>query len=139
MPDSSPACYVLPVHNAADRIGTAVALLRERFAASEVQIILVETASTDDSFSICSALADESSDDHVGMHATQSEKGMRCAYRAAIPHIDSSLTVLCADDLRLAFTDTDAYLALRLRRASPSDRKHHSSHMVVLPKRRVMT
>lgn len=95
---------ILPAHNSAQVIERTVVRLQERLAGTASEIIVVENASTDETWAIAQRLVDAGP---VPVRVLRSEKGMGNALRTGIEASTGARVLLSADDLPFGFDDLD--------------------------------
>lgn len=132
--------YVVAVHNSTDVLESTVATLTGHlslFPGSE--IVLVENGSSDSSPELCRTLA-ERAGSAVKVIATESPKGLGCAFRRGLEVATGDVVVLAASDLPFGTGDLDAALALVPRPDLVLGSKGHPDSKVrVTAKRRVLS
>ena len=107
MTDAPELSVVVPAHNSGELIERTVAELTERLAGRRAEIIVVENGSTDDTFALCSRLAEDRRGSDAELVILQSEKGMGNALRAGVLASRGAFVLLTADDLPFGFDDID--------------------------------
>ncbi len=98
---------VIPAHNSAAVIEKTVRRLADHLSGHDAEIIVVENGSSDDTFAICTRLAEDWSAGPVSFKVLQSSKGMGNALRAGAGASRGAHVLLTADDLPFGFDDLD--------------------------------
>ena len=98
---------VVPAYNSAAVIEQTVHRVAERLAGHDVEIIVVENGSTDDTVAICTRLAADWTPGPVSLIVLRSEKGMGNALRTGAEASRGAHVLLTADDLPFGFDDLD--------------------------------
>ncbi|WP_070379980.1 glycosyltransferase [Rhodococcus sp. WMMA185] len=98
---------VIPAHNSAAVIEQTVRRLADHLSGHDVEIIVVENGSSDDTFAICTRLAENWTAGPVSFRVLQSSRGMGNALRAGARASRGAHVLLTADDLPFGFDDLD--------------------------------
>ncbi|MFE7418619.1 glycosyltransferase [Rhodococcus sp. NPDC057529] len=98
---------VVPAYNSAAVIEQTVRRVAERLAGHDVEIVVVENGSTDDTEDICTRLAADWAPGPVTLVVLRSDKGMGNALRTGAAASRGAHVLLTADDLPFGFDDLD--------------------------------
>jgi GT2 family glycosyltransferase len=102
---------LVPVHNSETVLIETVMALSEKFNNDDVEIILIENGSTDNSHAISLELAKQANliNKGPGIKAIRSEKGLGNALKKGISASTGNFILITADDLPFGFDDFDAF------------------------------
>lgn len=104
---------VIPARNAGALVEGTVELLANRLAGQRAELLVVENASTDDTFERCRRLAERWSDPTIELSVLRSEAGMGNALRTGALASRGAAVLLTADDLPFGTDDLAAADQLR--------------------------
>jgi glycosyltransferase involved in cell wall biosynthesis len=101
--------YVVAAHNSALVIESTVRKIHDELSARDFsfEILVVENASSDDTYAICKKLEDH----FPSLQTLQSEKGLGAAFRKGMLAANGELVIATADDLPFGFSDLDQYMS----------------------------
>lgn len=98
---------VIPAHNSAAVIEQTVRRLADHLSEHDAEIIVVENGSSDETFEICTRLAENWVAGPVSFTVLQSPRGMGNALQAGAAASSGAHVLLTADDLPFGFDDLD--------------------------------
>lgn len=101
---------VVPAHNCEAHLAGSLSLLAQHPRAADLEVVIVENASSDDSWQVAQRLARDVVVPPV--RAVQSPKGLGNAYREGIGQARGQYVLLTADDLPFGCSDLDQWLAM---------------------------
>jgi glycosyltransferase involved in cell wall biosynthesis len=119
--DTVTLTYIVPAHNSSQMIEGTLKELRDRFDGQDVEIVVVENGSSDDTPELLRRVAADWDDPKVRLRVLTSPKGLGNALRHGITESRGERIFLGADDIPFGFGDLEA-----------AERFDHSEHKVVI-------
>ncbi|MDI9916210.1 glycosyltransferase [Rhodococcus sp. IEGM 1379] len=98
---------IIPAYNSGAVLESTVKQFAEYFSGRQVEIIVVENGSTDNTADVCGALSKAWAWPGVTFHPMSSDKGMGAALRAGTLASRGQRVLLTADDLPFGFGDIE--------------------------------
>lgn len=123
---------LVPVHNSETVLNSTVQAFINKYKHQEVEIILIENGSTDNSFQLSLQLERDGNSDRFepSVIAIQSTKGLGNAIRKGIESSKGDFVLITADDLPFGFDDLDAFEKLEYKPTITIGSKAHPDSSV---------